>query len=90
MVVFVILNLRITNYIIWVLASIIIGLSSYILLNSYYIKSKRYIKIIELSVLYQKQRKITYAIIAVFTVIFSAFLLIFGGILMSYLFSQNQ
>ena len=83
------LNFRITNVLIWALVIGIISFSTYLFFNTYLIKSKRYIGIVEQSRQYSKKKKNSYAFLSVFLLLISICFLIGGGILMSYLLSLH-
>lgn len=80
------LNQKLTNFMLWILMIAIYSIGSYFLFNSYFIKSKRYMQIMDFTNQYEKNKKVAYAILAAFLVLFSAGLLIGGGIIMSYLY----
>jgi len=89
MILFGLFNLRLTNFLLWIIAISILGLISYRFYYNYFIKSKRYIAICEISTQFTKKKKTVYAIIAALIYLSSLALLLGGGILMSYLLSLH-
>lgn len=87
MLVFGLCNLKIANQMLWLVIIGLQGLISYFFLNSYFIKSKRYVEIVKYTIEYEKKKKVLLAFIAVLVVLSSFVLLICSGILMSYLYS---
>ena len=89
MVLFGLFNIRLTNFLLWIIAISILGMISYHLYYDYFIKSKRYVNIAEVTLQISKKRKTVYAIIAALIYLLSLLLLLGGGILMSYLLSLH-
>lgn len=89
MVVFGLVNLKMTNFMLWVVVIAAHGGISYLYFNRYFIKSKKYKEMIEHANQYSKGKKVAFAFLAALFVLFSFGLLIGGGILMSYLYSQH-
>lgn len=90
MIIIGLLNFRIANIIVWGLIIVLIAVSTYLFFNNYLIKSERYIEIVEETKHYSKKKKMFYALLSVFLLLFSFCFLIGGGILMSYLLSLHK
>ena len=89
MLVFGLVNLKMKNFILWILIISVHGAISYYFFNEYFIKTGRYLEIVKYTNQYSKGKKIANGFFAVFLVLLSFGLLIGGGILMSYLYSQH-
>ncbi len=89
MVVLGLVNLRMTNFMLYVAINAAHGGISYLFFNRYFIKSMKYKEMIEYANQYSKGKKVAFAFLAAFVVLFSFGLLIGGGVLMSYLYSQH-
>lgn len=89
MVIIGLLNIRITNVLLWGLIIVLISFGTYLFFNRHLIKSERYIGIIEETRQYSKREKMFYAFLSIFLILFSFCFLIGGGILMSYLLSLH-
>ncbi len=89
MVLFGFFNIRVANFLLWIIAISILGMISYRFYYDYFIKSKRYANIAEITSQIPKKRKAIYAIIAALIYLLSLLLLLSGGILMSYLLSLH-
>lgn len=83
-------NIRFDSFIFYVLILFPIPFISYYLINGYYIKSGRYIKILEKHVNTPKRTKTIYKLIVVLLFLLSFISLFIGGIIMSYLFSIHE
>jgi len=89
MVLFGLFNIRLTNFLLWIIAISFLGVISYRFYYDYFIKSKRYINIVENTLQISKKKKTIYAIFAALIYLLSLLLLVAGGILMSYLLSLH-
>ena len=82
-------NVRITDLVEWAVIIGSCGLISYLLIQKYYIKSSRYLDIIDKYSTRSKRIRIFYAVLAIFIVLFAIVLLFVSGAFMSYLHSVN-
>lgn len=84
-----VLNIKISLVILWVLIITGNAVIAYFTINTYYIKSGRYISILKKYETTQNSKKVSYKIIVILLFVISFVLLFVGGILMSYLLSLN-
>lgn len=88
-VVFGIVNIRPSNFILWILVIVANAVISYFITKNYYIYSGRYEKILELGKVYSRRRRKIYAVTSLLIILLLFVILFFGGMLMSYLYSQH-
>jgi hypothetical protein len=84
------INFRAQLLLSWVVIISLNAMIAHFSINSYYIKSGRYIKIIENYSTISNRKKILYKTIVIFIFMISFVLLFVGGIMMSYLFSLYE
>lgn len=83
-------NIRFDSFIFYVLILLPVPFISYYVINGYYIKSGRYIKILEKHVNTPTRTKTIYKLIVILLFLLSFISLFVGGIIMSYLFSLHE
>ncbi|HEY3373038.1 MAG TPA: hypothetical protein VGK10_19465 [Prolixibacteraceae bacterium] len=81
------INFHPPSFIFWILSISVNAIVSYFSINSYYIKSGRYNKILSIYANTTNRQKLLYKTITIFLFVISFVLLFVGGITMSYLFS---
>lgn len=84
------INFHPPSFIFWILIISVNATIAYFSINSYYIKSGRYNKILKIYAATSNKQKLLYKIITVFLFVISFVLLFVGGITMSYLFSLYE
>ncbi len=89
MVILGLLNIKINNFLMWVLVLVFVAYSTSLLYDKYLIKSKRYVGVIEETKKYSKKKKLVFALLSVFLILISFSLMVGGGIIMSYFLSHH-
>lgn len=84
------LNIKIFSIFLWLLIITGNAIVAYFTINTYYIKSGRYINILKKYETTPNNKKITYKIIIIILFIISFVLLIIGGVIMNYLLSLDS
>jgi len=84
-----VLNLKINIFIIWIVLIAINAIVSSHLINKYYIRTNRYLLIIEKYKDTSKSKRKWFKVLVLFLFIFSFILAFTGGMIMNYLFSLH-
>ena len=89
MVTFGAINIKFASFIVYLFVFLPLPIISYFLIDNYYIKSEKYIGILNKYGSTSTKKKLRLKIIVIFIFIISFLMLIAGGILMSYLLSLH-